>query len=102
MVKTVCKVCGSVFEAKRKGAMYCSNACKQKAKRGGAFAPVWPDTPPDVSVQASVVECQASLQEAHRLANDFARYSKTAPYQMRARFARLSRALAGALDAEGL
>lgn len=30
---TVCKNCGNIFTPKRAGAMYCSNACRQKAYR---------------------------------------------------------------------
>ena len=30
---TVCKSCGTTFTPKRSGAVYCSNACRQKAYR---------------------------------------------------------------------
>lgn len=31
---TVCKSCGNTFTPQRAGAVYCSNACRQKAYRG--------------------------------------------------------------------
>ncbi|MBQ9001205.1 MAG: hypothetical protein IJ087_05065 [Eggerthellaceae bacterium] len=101
MITTRCVVCGQEFEAVRKSAKYCSNKCKQKKKRG-VYAPVWRESTPDISVAAAPVECEAMVQEAHRLANDFGRLSKTAPYQLQAKFARLSTAIQGALEDEGL
>lgn len=106
MLKTMtCRVCGKEFQARHTPAYYCSNKCKQKEKRRRQkrpYEPVFPPKPPDVSVKAAPVECAAAVQEAHRLANDFGRLSTTAPYQLRAKFARLSSALAAALEAEGL
>ena len=32
-LKKVCAICGEKFTAKRKDALYCSNACKQAAYR---------------------------------------------------------------------
>lgn len=32
-LKKVCPICNTAFTSKRKDALYCSNACKQKAYR---------------------------------------------------------------------
>ena len=96
-----CVVCHRQFEAQRKSALYCSNKCKQKKKRG-VYKPVWRPEKPDISVAATPIECQAIVQEAHRVANDFGRLSATAPYQLQPKFARLAAALSAALDEEGL
>ena len=96
-----CVVCHEEFEAQRTSALYCSNKCKQKKKRG-VYEPLLPDCPPDVSVMAPPVHCEAMVQEAHRLANDFNALARTAPYQLQPKFARLATALQEALESEGL
>ena len=45
-MKKHCEYCGEEFEAKRKTAKYCSDACKLKANRNPANTPAKPtDTP---------------------------------------------------------
>ena len=103
--KMTCRVCGAEFQARHTPAYYCSNACKQKAKRQrGAkpYEPVFPAKAPDVSAPAVPAECERAVAEAHRLANDLGRLSRSAPFQLRARFGRIGEALARALEAEGL
>lgn len=107
MVVKKCEICGEEFEAQRDSARFCSKACKQKNyyqkhKKKIQYVPIWPDRAPDVSVKAAPVECQAVVQEAHRLVNDLARLSRTAPYQLRAKFGRLSAAFLAALEEESL
>ena len=107
MVTKVCDVCGTSFEARRSDAMYCSNKCKMKKRRDERrnrikFRPVFSDKPPDIPDASVPIECEAAVQEAHKLANDFGRLARTAPYQLRARFARLSAAIYRALEDEGL
>lgn len=107
MITKTCEVCGAEFEARRDSAQYCSNRCKmrkhrEKKRERIKYRPVFPDKPPEIPSEPAPVECIAAVQEAHRLANDFGRMSKTAPYQLRAKFARISAALFEALEGEGL
>lgn len=100
-----CGACGAEFEAQRSSAKFCSTRCRKRAhdaRHRRPYEPVLPPKPPDVSVAAAPVECEAALQTAHRLANDFGRLSRTAPYQLQAKFARISAAIAAALEEEGL
>ena len=107
MVTKVCVVCGMRFEAGRSDAMYCSNKCKMKKRRDDRrkrvrYRQVFPDKPPEIPSVSVPAECETAVQEAHRLVNDFGRLARTAPYQLRARFARLSAAIYKALEEEGL
>lgn len=107
MITKICDVCGAEFEARRDSAMYCSNKCKMKKRRDDQkkrikYRPIFSDKPPDIPAESVPVECVTAVQEAHRLANDFGRLSRTAPYQLRAKFARLSAALFKALEDESL
>ena len=106
MLKTMtCRVCGREFQARHTPAYYCSNACKQKAKRRRQrrpYEPVEPPRRPAPDQPAPPADCVSAVQDAQRVANDLGRLSATAPYQLRPRFARLAEAFTAALEAEGL
>lgn len=99
-----CEICGTPFSAKRSDARFCSNRCKQQAhrnRRRPRFTKDWSapverpaEDPPESAVEA--------VLSAHRVANDLGRLASTGPYQLRAKFARVSAALQAALDEEGL
>ena len=96
-----CAACGAEFDASRSDAKYCSNRCKQRAKRERAKPrPVWtrPPSPPKPASR----EVEAAFIAAHRVANDLGRLAANGPYQLRAACARVSSALQAALEAEGL
>lgn len=99
-----CDICGKVYQPKREGSMYCSAACRQKAKRRRRAPKRLPDwcAPPEASEIELSDFTVGKFQEAHRLANDFGMLAAKGPYQLRARCARISRAIQDALDAEGV
>ena len=107
MITKTCPVCHEKFEALRSSAVYCSNKCKMKKRREEykkrvKYRQVFPDKPPEIPAESVPIECETAVQEAHRLVNDFGRLARTAPYQLRAKFARLSAAIYKALEDEGL
>lgn len=99
-VTVVCEVCGKAFEASRRSAKYCSNACKMRKRNRAGYRKDWVKPPaPD---PAAAAEVQRALMDAHRAANDIGRLAATAPLPLRAACARISQAIHDALKAEGL
>ena len=102
-----CDVCGVWYTPKRRPKPgepgYCSRACNQKAKRERRKPHREPvvTAPPDMAAEPPA-DAVAALTMAHCAANDLARLAETAPYQLRAPFARISDAISRALRAEGL
>jgi len=99
-VQIVCEVCGKTFEAERRSAKYCSNACKMRKRNNKGYRKDW--TKPAAPGGASLAEVQQALMDAKRAANDLGKLASTAPYQLRAACARISCAIHDALKAEGL
>jgi len=96
-----CVQCGAAFIASRRSAMYCSNKCKQAAKRErNQRHRVWcaPPEPPKPAPK----DLESAVMDAHRVANDLGRLASSGPYQLRAACARMSAAIQLALEAEGL
>lgn len=114
MTMKECPECGKAFSARRNDAVYCSGACRQRAKRKrdhagrrtstvpGSFtttaAPgeLLPPIPPETYDAVS-----DAIDEARRVSNRFGQLANTAPTPCRAGCARIGGAIAGAIDREG-
>lgn len=102
-----CDVCGAWYTPQRApkngGPGYCSRACNQKAKRERRRPVRQPVvTAPPAVADEPPADATAAIMMAHCAANDLARLSETAPYQLRAPFSRIAEAISRALVAEGL
>jgi len=114
MAMKECPECGKAFSARRNDAVYCSDACRQRAKRkkdrssrrtsttpsglspstgpGEFLPPIPPESYDAVS---------SAIDEARRVSNRFGQLANTAPTPCRAGCARIGGAIAGAIDREG-
>ena len=99
-----CEICGAAFPAKRRDARFCSDRCKQQAhrnRRRPRYTKDW-SAPVERPVEDPPESAVEAVTAAHRAANDLGRLASTGPYQLRAKFARVSAAIQAALDEEGL
>jgi len=77
-VKVSCQECTKLFEAKRRGALFCGTTCRKRssdrdiaARKAGELAPVTPISPPETPAKpaetALVAETRRALEEAEAL-----------------------------------
>ena len=101
-MEMMCPICGELYEAKTRNKRYCSGRCRTAAHRMHAetfrqFEAAF-EVPPSPVL---TVDCMNALRRANITANDFYFLSRTAPYQLRAKFDRIANAISDALLQEG-
>ena len=74
-MKVSCAECSKLFEAKRRGATFCSVTCRQRASRRDRESPksektasITPISPPEPAETGLVAETRRALEEAEALA----------------------------------
>lgn len=98
---TICAECATVFEAQRRDARFCSQACKKRAQRRGKRVPVYPAEPPRIPKQATEEDVLAAIVSARTSANTFSQLGKVAPYELRAGCVRISQKIEQSIKDEG-
>lgn len=94
-----CAWCGEPFEAQRSTAKYCSSSCRGNGNR---HPDQTLDADPGLNVgESDLKRVSFAIGEARRLASTLGALSVTAPLQLRAGCARISRAIAEAIEKEG-
>jgi hypothetical protein len=77
-VKVSCQECGKLFEAKRRGALFCGQTCRKRsssrdieARKEGQIVPITAISPPETPVQRReaglVATTRAKLEEAEAI-----------------------------------
>ena len=99
MIKN-CEIFGREYVAQRSTAKYCSNRCKQAAKRGVVF--VGEIQTPDVRMSMTDDDVIAVVTRAHDTASDLSRASMLTPAPLCRSLKAVSQKLSDALRAEGL
>lgn len=99
MIKN-CEICGAEYMARRSTAKYCSNRCKQVAKRGSTFhGEIEPST---ARISLTDDEALSVVSRAHDTASDLSRASMLTPAPLCRSLKTVAQKLSDALKSEGL